>query len=203
MFCEYRVFVTINGTKVRLNPCCNGICSVRQRLPTSCPSAVLILVVMEYVLWAHSRWKDGEESHVLILVVMEYVLWAGMAFTCTGYGTNVLILVVMEYVLWAFLSVVLRWSRFVLILVVMEYVLWEQGVALQSRSKGVLILVVMEYVLWVCGIGWKYEIVNRLNPCCNGICSVSYENVNNNFSIFSLNPCCNGICSVRIWRFSN
>ena len=39
---------------------------------------------------------------------------------------------------------------------------------------------------------------NRLNPCSNGICSMSFAELLNNPSLLTcLNPCSNGICSMR------
>ena len=68
-----------------------------------------------------------------------------------------------------------RWRirQLVLILVVMEYTQWEQNWKVLAQEYPVLILVVMEYTQWEYPINnnklWKYG----LNPCCNGIYSMS------------------------------
>ena len=58
-----------------LNPCCNGIYSMRyfQRVLNQ-QKGVLILVVMEYTQWA-CRQIFKLWLWVLILVVMEYTQW--------------------------------------------------------------------------------------------------------------------------------
>ena len=59
-----------------LNPCCNGIYSMRDieswwwKIYT-----VLILVVMEYTQWDPVVHSDELNYNVLILVVMEYTQW--------------------------------------------------------------------------------------------------------------------------------
>ena len=64
------------------------------------------------------------------------------------------------------------YQRLVLILVVMEYTQWVNCKKLQILLAYVLILVVMEYTQWV-----KYRNTQNsfqcLNPCCNGIYSMS------------------------------
>ena len=64
------------------------------------------------------------------------------------------------------------WSEKVLILVVMEYTQWEDGTYTEGETKG-------------------------LNPCCNGIYSMSSEKTFAAASLLCLNPCCNGIYSMR------
>ena len=90
----------------------------------------------------------------------------------------------------------------------------------------VLILVVMEYALrdlyYYETYIYKYQ---RLNPCCNGICSARGSDPIDRVEIntvlilvvmeyalreclttrmgkneISLNPCCNGICSASRWQ---
>ena len=55
----------------------------------------------------------------------------------------------------------------------MEYTQWEQNWKVLAQEYPVLILVVMEYTQWEYPINnnklWKYG----LNPCCNGIYSMS------------------------------
>ncbi len=66
------------ANKIRLNPCCNGICSARSCLLFTASKRrvhVLILVVMEYALRASACALTIEwYIRVLILVVMEYAL---------------------------------------------------------------------------------------------------------------------------------
>ena len=56
----------------------------------------------------------------------------------------------------------------------MEYTQWVLGKMLFDMGKGVLILVVMEYTQWVFILGTT-ESLNGLNPCCNGIYSMSWK----------------------------
>ena len=60
----------------------------------------------------------------------------------------------------------------------------------------VLILVVMEYTQWVAAIP-AISVGISLNPCCNGIYSMSVK-VHISDSLMCLNPCCNGIYSMSI-----
>ena len=53
----------------------------------------------------------------------------------------------------------------------------------------------MEYTQWE-SIFWQSKLCRCLNPCCNGIYSMSCTLLN--FLMFQcLNPCCNGIYSMR------
>ena len=98
---EYALWVTTKSLKIisklSLNPCCSGTCSLRSPPTTTTPrySWVLILVVVEYALWASIDLRKTLINIVLILVVVEYALWV---YTPSG---MVLILVVVEYALWA------------------------------------------------------------------------------------------------------
>ena len=64
---------------------------------------------------------------------------------------------------------------FVLILVLMEYGLWPYSLADRRREEEVLILVLMEYGLWRLAVlhfdGWG----PCLNPCSNGIWSLTVK----------------------------
>ena len=60
---------------------------------------VLILVLMEYALWARNFEWHRSGVTVLILVLMEYALWVGQEEEWEG-RRRVLILVLMEYALW-------------------------------------------------------------------------------------------------------
>ena len=113
-----------------LNPCCNGIYSMRfeQFAALNDTQKVLILVVMEYTQWDIRTFDKTVEEIVLILVVMEYTQWVTQAKyaclklrslnpCCNGIYSmrimqiannfserSVLILVVMEYTQWACLK---------------------------------------------------------------------------------------------------
>ena len=138
--------------RTSLNPCFNGICSLRTALwMTWIPvMSVLILVLMEYALWVVFPFYDNVDvTIVLILVLMEYALWV-LPRTLKPMGNlTVLILVLMEYALWANTS-----PRYI----------WYAG---------------------------------SLNPCFNGICSLS-ERMSERAEVqaVGLNPCFNGICSL-------
>ena len=68
----------------------------------------------------------------------------------------------------------------VLILVLMEYALWDTTNLIKEIGSDVLILVLMEYALWASYIFvGKHEFLSCLNPCFNGICSLSM-NIRNN-----------------------
>ena len=86
--------------KFGLNPCCNGIYSMSTQGVSQgiCP-IVLILVVMEYTQWVWFMLKSSNIYVVLILVVMEYTQWATPSRYLKGHY-RVLILVVMEYTQW-------------------------------------------------------------------------------------------------------
>ena len=109
----------------------------------------------------------------------------------------------------------------VLILVVMEYTQWVISQLRDDEAASfVLILVVMEYTQWVVNLlkVWPWRMC--LNPCCNGIYSMSSGNhltrlviivlilvvmeytqwgfvyLYSSFWWLCLNPCCNGIYSM-------
>ena len=84
----------------------------------------------------------------------------------------------------------------VLILVLMEYGLWPCSYPWLSGSQYVLILVLMEYGLWP-GSGLPQPSVARgLNPCSNGIWSLTHAAMFIIADLHSLNPCSNGIWSL-------
>ena len=67
-----------------------------------------------------------------------------------------------------------------------------------GRSITVLILVLMEYALWGFRILRIQDKFWSLNPCFNGICSLSLNKLGQFDAISEgLNPCFNGICSLR------
>ena len=79
----------------------------------------------------------------------------------------------MEYTQWEITPFAKSNSHCVLILVVMEYTQWEGRISSILYIVEVLILVVMEYTQWVF-IMERKEVVSGLNPCCNGIYSMSW-----------------------------
>ena len=138
---------------LRLNPCCNGIWSLTY-------GSVLRTSLYESSLnpCCNGIWSLTTAANVvrtlradvLILVVMEYGLWPGRK-THNSSANTVLILVVMEYGLWQ-----------------------ERLLCRRLRRSRVLILVVMEYGLWLMQF-MCMTIVMSLNPCCNGIWSLTYD----------------------------
>ena len=78
----------------------------------------------------------------------------------------------------------------VLILVVMEDGL-RQKTIMETRRDYVLILVVMEDGLRLTCLSSR-ALQMRLNPCCNGRWSPTYQARLREPSIMCLNPCCNG-----------
>ncbi len=86
----------------------------------------------------------------------------------------------------------------VLILVLMEYALWRKVQHLWVLLE-VLILVLMEYALWHwIEKSWDSS-AHCLNPCSNGICSLTSPILmERSHSSRRLNPCSNGICSLTM-----
>ena len=141
--------------RMRLNPCCNGIWSL-----TSAP-------VISALLKCLNPCCNG--------------IWSLTRQWCTvwPFAKSVLILVVMEYGLWRRWTLQSSIQKEVLILVVMEYGLWQQLCLLCDDGRAVLILVVMEYGLWPRQIGgWGVWNALCLNPCCNGIWSLTFNMFN-------------------------
>ncbi len=66
----------------------------------------------------------------------------------------------------------------------------------RRRHRTVLILVLMEYALWLGESLASKDINNSLNPCSNGICSLTVEEKAKELGISCLNPCSKGICSL-------
>ena len=89
----------------------------------------------------------------------------------------------------------------VLILVVMEYTQWVALVKASTLFNNVLILVVMEYTQWAQKVMLRNSSPS-LNPCCNGIYSMSIGWNSQKKSYTCLNPCCNGIYSMRRVMYS-
>ena len=116
-------------------------------------------------------WRLLRTFLVLILVLMEYGLWPDN-IRLDSLRDSVLILVLMEYGLWPNLKEVIMAMKFVLILVLMEYGLWPGA---QAHAMGA---------------------VRCLNPCSNGIWSLTYCLLKNTIIEVSLNPCSNGIWSL-------
>ncbi len=85
----------------------------------------------------------------------------------------------------------------VLILVLMEYALWHKHTIPPPLNRGwVLILVLMEYALWPQYYNSDVEVSRGLNPCSNGICSLTNYPSDMRSYWPGLNPCSNGICSL-------
>ena len=110
----------------------------------------------------------------------------------------------------------------VLILVLMEYAHWDSLASQFLTLSSVLILVLMEYAHWgTCKLRQRTKNPS-LNPCSNGICSLSpfvllgfigsavvlilvlmeyahweQKRFTNQVNAQRLNPCSNGICSLR------
>ena len=78
----------------------------------------------------------------------------------------------------------------------MEYTQWGIIKYDEWYDLPVLILVVMEYTQWGFIVHEPEIVYLSLNPCCNGIYSMSHTFVYNKYAM-SLNPCCNGIYSMR------
>ena len=117
-----------------LNPCCNGIYSMRPVTWGYVRLQVLILVVMEYTQWdvtttrylglcclnpccngiySMSVWHETITHYleVLILVVMEYTQWEMDINEIFTSFKKVLILVVMEYTQWVNVNVNIKKSK--------------------------------------------------------------------------------------------
>ena len=67
---------------------------------------------------------------------------------------------------------------------------------MKNSGALVLILVVMEYTQWAIIAAIISFIASGLNPCCNGIYSMSISFIAS-VILVCLNPCCNGIYSMR------
>ena len=88
--------------------------------------------------------------------------------------------------------------KVVLILVLMEYGLWLPGYDRRKNQFMVLILVLMEYGLWQFVV-WINSLIISLNPCSNGIWSLTSLSRRRRRPSFCLNPCSNGIWSLT-WQ---
>ena len=180
-----------------LNPCSNGIWSLTiAKMFYATVPRVLILVLMEYGLWLNTRgvlWLDSYRlnpcsngiwslTNVIEDIRRSYKslnpcsngIWSltGCRQPEGTYAFCVLILVLMEYGLWR--SVQVCWLHLtVLILVLMEYGLWHCGMLRLVTACGVLILVLMEYGLWHEPLLAMLRSCGSLNPCSNGIWSLT------------------------------
>ena len=157
---------------------------------------VLILVLMEYGLWPAGRIAANTAASRLnpcsngIWSLTPDSVWPDSAFW-------VLILVLMEYGLWQRRIIFIRYSDTVLILVLMEYGLWRPRSCSNSSRKRVLILVLMEYGLWQLAAASREEKEAGLNPCSNGIWSLTDDTASLSLAALKcLNPCSNGIWSL-------
>ena len=110
----YKLRYRYTGDFKGLNPCFNGICSMRVwtlGVRGNFKWSVLILVLMEYAQWEFQRLPRTGISGVLILVLMEYAQWVSVQWSTA------------------------RWPDFlVLILVLMEYAQWEQKLYISKNE---------------------------------------------------------------------
>ena len=141
--------------------------------------------------------KLERARRVLILVLMEYGLWR---IQHRLYGGGVMGLNPCSNGIWS-LTRYYSWStsgRWVLILVLMEYGLWHLGENGEIIVDGVLILVLMEYGLWHLPLKNAPPKDKCLNPCSNGIWSLTRNEVWDEEGLYRLNPCSNGIWSLTL-----
>ena len=176
MVCERRRASLPSRPSRRLNPCFSGIWSVSGggREGVRHFGGVLILVLVEYGLWAKSLSWETTASAVLILVLVEYGLWD---YLCRKYRkTPRPCLNPCFSGIWSVSQLSIR----------------------VRRPRGVLILVLVEYGLWVFQPGVGATVVwTRLNPCFSGIWSVrAVESFASREKALGLNPCFSGIWSV-------
>ena len=178
MVCERRRASLPSRPSRRLNPCFSGIWSVSGggREGVRHFGGVLILVLVEYGLWAKSLSWETTASAVLILVLVEYGLWD---YLCRKYRkTPRPCLNPCFSGIWSVSWRPSRLAKFplkclnpcfsgiwsvstrspssstrsavVLILVLVEYGLWaSQRCRQKAKVADVLILVLVEYGLWV------------------------------------------------------
>ena len=179
-----------------LNPCSNGIWSL------TCSSARKSLTSISLNPCSNGIWS------LTWYVLLNWALWyclnpcSNGIWSLTWSSTHilhkkvVLILVLMEYGLWLEQGVLLLALHVVLILVLMEYGLWRIKFYLWISGDNVLILVLMEYGLWLHTTCQLRPQLRRLNPCSNGIWSLTYIAPRRCYYEYRLNPCSNGIWSL-------
>ena len=102
----------------------------------------------------------------------------------------------MEYGLWRLSCGCGGAEQRVLILVLMEYGLWRVKPVYWTGYWCVLILVLMEYGLWHYVWRHRHDSYSGLNPCSNGIWSLTLRALNASSLRTRLNPCSNGIWSL-------
>ena len=126
---------------------------------------------MEYTQWVKKSVDEWAIKNVLILVVMEYTQWGGtISWSWKMQGLNPCCNGIYSMRFWN--KDIRKILKCVLILVVMEYTQWASESNAKTKKSTVLILVVMEYTQWVKKNRlWKKSFC--LNPCCNGIYSMS------------------------------
>ena len=134
---------------------------------------------------------------VLILVLLEYALWANHSSAKTPLGM-VLILVLLEYALWEFNKVrIIHESTRLNPCFIGICSLRNQKEQLKAEYELVLILVLLEYALWVDTENVLGITSDSLNPCFIGICSLSMGGKRlDHLSSERRNPCFIGICSL-------
>ena len=164
-----------------------------------CSKKVLILVLMEYGLWQERVKRETEE---IGLNPCSNGIWS---LTKQGETSQphppVLILVLMEYGLWRIVDYG-DGSRYpVLILVLMEYGLWLFCPTLQHLRC----LNPCSNGIWslTLSAASAFIILQCLNPCSNGIWSLTFYKERAQESGIGLNPCSNGIWSLTSPAYSS
>ena len=163
-------------------------------------SWVLILVLMEYGLW-HRFWEDRHQDDFRLNPCSNGI-WSLTMRSAPGSqpSESVLILVLMEYGLWPMTHAHKLRESTVLILVLMEYGLWLWHSTMIKGFISVLILVLMEYGLWLSWRDLYVRLFLGLNPCSNGIWSLTMLRMILSKPLSGcLNPCSNGIWSLTVW----
>ena len=158
---EYALWHAIVGDciilAVGLNPCSNGICSLTRTSAASEQQVqVLILVLMEYALWPGCQLPRNWRKRGL------NPCSNGICSLTTNTDEKLFV------------------NAIVLILVLMEYALWPRSDRCRSAYGQVLILVLMEYALWRQSKKQEDMQCVCLNPCSNGICSLTSTRTSKN-----------------------
>ena len=178
-----------------LNPCSNGIWSLTMVI-TNGGKKLWRLNPCSNGIWSLTEYISKRREDIRGLNPCSNGIWS-LTYQPWGWGTchRVLILVLMEYGLWLEDALIKAFENYVLILVLMEYGLWLTILFNISTKLKVLILVLMEYGLWLCQACRKGG-KRCLNPCSNGIWSLTSKQDSGSEAGDSLNPCSNGIWSL-------
>ena len=151
LFSDVEEFLSKTGSKNRLNPCCNGCCSLTHALwEQAWEPAVLILVVMDAVLWPcfTSHWTNRKRLNPCCNGCCSLTSDAKLQ---VSQNCLVLILVVMDAVLWRCNFCRNRWN-------------WPSLNPCCNRCCSL-----------TSSLRWPLpDMMSRLNPCCNGCCSLTH-----------------------------